>query len=122
MLTITALISKVREIAASNPLFVYTRNDSASSVCLYRPTDDNPQGCIMGAAMRALGYDKLPEGWPIDLVLRDFYPDIYDSALEGEISWLNDCQSAQDRGICWGEAVTHADTKAKRRKELLTTN
>lgn len=100
-----AIAVKMREIAKELPDFTYEEPVNGSG-CLYRPTDLNPHGCIVGAALSRLGVSKDtlrsldPKGswdnvqiWPTTVI----------------DDWISAFQDAQDNGASWGEALVKAD-------------
>jgi hypothetical protein len=101
----------VRALAAANPDFVYTDPDSEVGGCSYFPDEMNPQGCIIGAALREHGLisDDPSDSEDIDgtgafVVLHSLldFPEVSDS-------WFQLVQSNQDQGASWSEAVRLAD-------------
>ena len=110
MITIADVVSKVRELAAESPEYVYKA--SAGEQCVNYEMDDegNPipmSGCIVGQALDALGVDMIsirPGGSaPVAL----YYAGI--EFEEVDASWLIKVQIAQDGRVKWSDAVARAD-------------
>jgi hypothetical protein len=103
----------VRKLAKANPDFVYTTEDEESR-CFYRPDEKNPKGCIIGAALAAIG---LPtgfnhEGLPAESVINDLLaPDVFSYE---QTRWFSDVQVVQDEQKPWAEAVADADKRSGR--------
>jgi hypothetical protein len=107
-------------IAAANedPERVYSR-ESVTTDCLYQPTPMNPKGCLIGCALRTVGYpedemDRLEMQGAQDAVM-DAWTFITGEHWEASPAarignhWMEVAQSAQDRGFTWSEAVRQAD-------------
>lgn len=107
----TELVKAIRDLAAESPDFVYTRQevdpDSLSAPCNYWPDEKNPQGCIVGAAMRKIGHSL--DGIEFRGVAA--FTALEDLALFQPSTglWVNNVQSWQDKGLTWSEAVKKAD-------------
>jgi hypothetical protein len=103
----------VRKLAKANPDFVYTTAGDTDS-CLYAPDERNPKGCIIGAALAAIG---LPtgfkhEGLPAESVINDLLaPDVFSYE---QTRWFSDVQVAQDEQKPWAAAVAEADERSGR--------
>lgn len=112
------IVTEVRRIAAEYPDFVYTETKMpVGSIwvtrCFYSPNESNPNGCIIGFAMRNLGmsvdefdtnHDSISAETVIPLRLG-----LSDSAEFEALEWLNTVQRRQDHGKSWSEAVVSAD-------------
>lgn len=118
---IARLEQKVREIAASNPEYVYgKRYPERLLSCTYADTGDSC-ACLIGLALVALG---VPNG---ELAQVDRRQGL-DSASIGAVlehlgstedsTWLNDVQGSQDGRVPWGSAVERADAAAASRLVL----
>lgn len=110
------LEAAVRKLAADNPTFVYTRctTDDHMASCLYRPTEHNPQGCIIGAALQTLGKPvrQSLEGDGATAVIGAMLG--IGVGVHGETvvsPWYNYVQRGQDDGMTWAAAVVYADTQ-----------
>lgn len=111
-ISIPELVAAVRAVAADHPDFVY---DADNSVCTYAPSEDNPLGCIIGAAARSIG-QSLDDAHEESLhflfhkkgrrgVEGLTFTDRDDLAER----WLTKVQALQDGGSLWGDAVACAD-------------
>ena len=107
---LTDLIAQVRELAADNPEFVYKKQAGA---CTYWPDDDNPQGCIVGAGLKNLGFNT-SKGLYSDFV--DRQPHVtcnswraWAGKNDRQRRWVRCVQAEQDAGATWGRAVKLAD-------------
>lgn len=111
LITEEQLQDAIRAQAAEMPDFRYT-TDSGSMTCYYYADDNNPRGCIVGAALVSLGVPTaiLPDlvGWAGHLTNRRFLADLLtEEAITSQ--WVQVVQWAQDRGKTWGEAVAAAE-------------
>lgn len=111
------VVRKVRELAEEAPDFVYTKGPTHidgiwNGGCKYAPDEQNPKGCIIGAALSALGVDTAGggfdafEGLGVTALLRR----IHLEPSEHQGRWLERVQGHQDSGNTWGAAVAFADT------------
>lgn len=107
------VITKVRELAAANPDYVYKMPDTG--YCQY--TFNGQGSCIVGQAYLELGvpvervesWDFGSEGRPLgadQLVERE-----YDDYSLTDKEWLDNVQGFQDADKPWGEAVRKADER-----------
>ena len=108
-----AVIEEVRRLAAEDPNKIYQRSSQLHGrdvpQCFYRPTPEEPDGCIMGQAFRNLGFlgIDLPiyDGMGVDsffdvnIMTEDNHP----------VAWLVHVQNEQDMGQTWEKAVATAD-------------
>lgn len=127
MIGLSALIEKIRIVAATDPDTIY-QTDGNRSRCNYLPNGRNPCGCIIGEALLDAGVpeDKLAEldramlpdddgqlaaaGWGDDGALR-----ILDGLLTHEAltsPWVMFVQEMQDQSVPWAQAVLRADYQA----------
>lgn len=116
-LPVEQIVEKVRAYAEAYPDFVYTPDTRRNIVgaCTYAPNEPNPCGCIVGAALVAVGleYSCEWEGRPaltlIDWLYmkRDWVP----PTVAGGAGWLDCVQEMQDVGDSWGVAVRGADAR-----------
>ena len=112
--TISQVEQKIREFAALAPDFVYTPDETAtrpSQYCKYEPDENNPCGCIVGAAARELGVILDHSTASAGIALRRAG---VDDASSG-ISWVRTVQMRQDQGATWADAVRYADRQFNRR-------
>ena len=96
-----------RRLAAEQPDFIYQK---VGKYCKYEPDDKNPNGCIVGAAMRAIGRS-------VDGRLRGAVSVVgHELDIEGDrrLWWLAHAQVAQDAGSTWAESVRCADQEMTR--------
>lgn len=82
-----ALIEAVYQVAAESPLYVYQAEDG---ICMHIRTQENPKGCLIGAAARLIGEN---------------FDDSPDAIEEDDAPWLSSAQNRQDNGYSWGEVV-----------------
>lgn len=117
------LMQEVRKLAEQFPDNRYGSSDGydATAMCFYTKgkCSNKTKGCIYGQVLSALGYkdrltnidanySKSGDSMPgIREVIRQFALDI----SEAEVDWHSYVQSAQDKGMAWGEAVANADLK-----------
>lgn len=117
--------TKVKELADQHPDRIYQRRDEVANGarCSYHPDERNPDGCIMGAALRAAGY-SLPEsmeGGITGVMVRVGYGPEYEGLtyqrqdevhgwFEGAaLGWFSVVQGKQDEGkLTWAECVAAA--------------
>lgn len=112
------LVDAVRKLAAENPDFMYTRQDASNptpdevfAACNYYPTEGNPQGCIIGAAMRSLGHDLDAPAWRC-IAAYEALGDTFGEAIDhGTQAWATAVQANQDAGMTWSQAVRAADAR-----------
>ena len=106
--TLDDVVSKVREVAAERPDFVYSSPNPDN--CLYRHGENREEpGCIIGQALDRLGY-VVPQAWEGSNA-EALMDHIYDLSQHDDVraSWLRYVQGEQDRAKPWGEAVSEAD-------------
>jgi hypothetical protein len=105
------VVREVRRIAAENPDFVYT--PSLNGICSYHATEGNPQGCIIGAALKSLGVDVDVLAGPANTILRHLGLEgvFYIEDVSREAEWVQTVQSCQDCRKPWGEAVSLASER-----------
>lgn len=122
-ITIQQVVAKVRELAAENPDFVYrpTPGGDFHMSCAYVHDEDGTlkPGCIVGAAVIALGVDPkriVDNRWntegAVSLLSRlgILGPNPYGDGVDGPLkSWLDKVQMRQDDRNPWSEAVRRAD-------------
>ena len=110
MKRIDKVVAAIRQLAGESPDFVY-RKDGA--LCSYFPDDYNPQGCIVGAAMRQCGhtiaahYENAVAENMVARILRLRYTPKNADVLR----WITLVQGYQDQGLCWKFAVALADVE-----------
>lgn len=111
MITVEQLRAAVRAQAAEDPDRVYVKE--LGDTCLYEPTVLNSKGCIVGAALTALGVppERLPglPGWGTQSVQFKLSPLVEPAATDDR--WTMEVQCRQDDGMTWADAVHAADTK-----------
>lgn len=116
------LEAEVRRIAREDPEHIYEPPPETideygamrGGDCSYLPDDNNPQGCLIGAALRAVGVTPTEdfEGNAANQVIEDILATIevtIEGRFEDKVEWFRLVQSAQDEGTAWGKAVEHAD-------------
>ena len=115
-LTVSDLISKVRELAAASPDCRYrSTNGSSSGCCNNRGECTNGTvGCIIGQAAAALGYDWGDE--PSREGVHLFVNRVFRHTPRPQTYWLDLVQGQQDLGKTWGDAVQYADEQVSRYK------
>lgn len=122
MITVTGLMRLVRHIAAGNPDYVYQRIEGAG--CFYHQDANGAGGahaCLVGRALIAAGIPvedlegQLGASETINnLIFTQWEPSYVAPCNDDEwsmLSWIDDVQHAQDRGMTWREAVKHADSR-----------
>ena len=116
-LTHLALIrGEVTQIAQEFPDYIYQYTEDG---CVYRPTSGNPNGCIVGFAMRRLGYEGSDEmiGGANASLPRFFKGELttetYNECVVDDLKWIQNVQIDQDVGAPWSEAITRADDYLK---------
>lgn len=115
MITLSRLIDVIRQIAATEPNFIYN-----GAVCSYTPNSRNRCGCIVGEALVLLGvpYEILtmldadaaryiPTQWAATATKAVLAGLLTAEALDSE--WVACVQRLQDSGQSWGDAIAHAD-------------
>jgi hypothetical protein len=117
-ISILELENAVREIAAQEPDFVYTRaviDNVDNTACIYFDTDGCPS-CLIGQGLSKLGVtrgdlEELENGANFMAIgeLLGF------SHGADSMRWLSDVQFFQDSGYSWGSAVERADAKKSQR-------
>lgn len=120
MITLSRLIDTIRQIAATEPDFVYNIGSDPDSVCAYAPNRLNRCGCLVGEALRVLGVpDRVLAD--LDALAASFTPTQWGSIAAREAlahlveadalssPWVAYVQNVQDGGYSWGEAVAQAD-------------
>lgn len=108
------LVAKVREIATERPNTVYLHRSCEYSV---GECSDGTTGCLLGQALRTLGYtvrdlrrlDELRVS-SVDVALKKLLK-TYELPLK-KLRWLRRVQDAQDIEVAWREAVEAADQEA----------
>ncbi len=120
MITLKQLIEAIRQVAATEPDFVYDNNDDQSS-CDYTPNARNRCGCIVGEALMLLGVSRerlravdllgwnTNVSWGMAVIIDELEDLVAPEALNS--SWVRQVQSAQDDGHSWGDAVADADER-----------
>ena len=121
--TTTEVIAEVHKLAAAHPNFTYRpiKGDS----CSYLPDRINPHGCIIGAALTALGCPREAllehEGSGVGVMLpatvlsrswasaNGCPPQVAIIGTAHESKWLQYVQSGQDSGMSWREAIQSAN-------------
>lgn len=105
-----AVEAEVRRLAAEHPTRVYDRGLGRSEAgCSYNPDERNPDGCIIGAALRACGVDTSSLRGTIDQIGFGIFGGttaLSDMSLN---RWFDGVQFAQDIGATWGDAVRVTD-------------
>lgn len=110
----------VRELAKANPDFVYSRGEEENTVASYAPDKRNPQGCIMGAALRVAWDGSVPviadimrarEGEPITYILADLGLVGMAERNDDGAQWFLRVQQSQDDGHTWADAIEWADSE-----------
>lgn len=112
-----ALHDAVLALAAENPERVYRRRHGAGPSCSYHPDPLNPDGCIIGAALRRIEH-PVParvEGSCSVVIAEHLLDDrVNDFVLIDEmtlrLSWFARVQLHQDEGRTWSDAVEIAST------------
>ena len=106
---IEQVVAWVRALAEEQPDFVYT---VVGNDCKYEPDADNPNGCIVGAAMRNFGKSvdgRAYNGYAAqDAVRKSLGMDLIEAPTI-HARWINWVQTRQDTGRSWSEAVKQAD-------------
>ena len=105
-LTAADIVLAVRMVAAEAPEgWAYCRRGTYGP-CRYAPDELNPEGCLVGAALRRCGVTLRPEwdGPPESVGYSLGVPDDEES-----FRWLREVQYRQDRGEPWRMAVASAD-------------
>jgi hypothetical protein len=119
--TVFDVVSKVREIVAANPSFIYQKNGStgcSTGSCDY--VHEGKADCLMAQALHALGvplaFLSKCEGSLIRNVLQELGLVPFGSATNDEearrweaADWLHYVQCCQDDGMPWGECVESSD-------------
>lgn len=120
MITLKQLIEAIRQVAATEPDFVYSSGGDQRT-CEYTPNDRNRCGCIVGEALVLLGVapkrlhnldmlgyvDNVTWGAPRTVAeLSDL---VTAEALTS--SWVRLVQEYQDNGSDWAGAVNRADER-----------
>lgn len=110
----------VQALAAEHPGRVYARRHGSVASCSYHPDDANPDGCIIGAALRRCGarleyQDGYKREGSADDVIRWAFewegpgPERLGpepgALVRLRLQWFRDVQTAQDTGATWGDAV-----------------
>ncbi len=111
MITVEALIRRVRELAREKPDFIYPKNvTSEGPSCVYNAHEDGRPPCIFGQAFIDLGE-------PVDEPSGEAAGAIWSvchvkgiAHTQRQRYWMVEMQSAQDCKIPWGEAMRQADT------------
>ena len=107
MTTAKDVISAIREIAAENPDFTYTEDLYGN--CKYYPTPGNPMGCIIGAALTRLGFDRQNELQFERTEGSDVVKYLVGALNKQDERWVSSVQASQDTGTSWANAVIYAD-------------
>lgn len=96
--------AEIRRLAEESPDFVYKESSCDKPSCIYKPTEENPKGCIIGAALTNLGhkYEDRWEGLPAQILLEAL-------DVDADFVWVDMVQRLQDNGRSWKEALAGAD-------------
>ena len=113
MKRIDKVVAAIRQLAGESPDFVYRKDGvEVGDGCSYFPDDYNPQGCIVGAAMRQCGHtiaahyeSAVAENMVARILRLSFEPN------EEILRWITVVQGHQDMGLCWKFAVALADVE-----------
>lgn len=112
--TLDDVVSKVREVAAERPDFVYqslqTDPLGFNIRCFYRHGEK--PGCIIGQALDRLDY-VVPSSLEGENVYRVLDHLFGEPQADDRANWLRFVQARQDGGSTWGEAVQYADSRIK---------
>ncbi len=120
LVKVQAIVSGVRQRAKELPGFVYhiQEDDDEGSICLYRSTPENPNGCLIGYGARTAGIDldgyepdtNAADAIGMELHLRhDFSYSESGPQISMALEWLERVQAKQDDHRSWSEAVAYAD-------------
>jgi hypothetical protein len=110
MKSATELIYTIRSFANTYPDFVYRRPEGHCACSnIDGGCDKYPnKGCIVGQAMRSLGFEVTEHG-QVSTMCKQLGVDLsFDQR-----SWLNCVQTSQDCGKPWADAITEADNSGK---------
>lgn len=132
---VRAVHDAVLAVASEYPDRVYQKGEGS---CLYTPTPGNPDGCLIGAALRRCGYeteglDNFSGDHPVSnyagngavgvLVLglapsevKAMHPEWVAISERLDLSWFRKVQSRQDDAASWGSSVV---VRAWEPKELV---
>lgn len=120
MITLNQLVDAVRQVAATEPDYIYDNGDD-SSTCEYTPNDRNRCGCIVGEALRLLGVSRERlraldllgytenVSWGAPRAVDELSDLLTTEALTS--SWVRLVQEYQDAGSDWSGAVNRADER-----------
>lgn len=97
----------IRAKASESPDFRYS--SLADGVCHYSPDEDNPEGCIIGAAMRDEGYSLDGSRYEGNSAWQAVIKRLRLDKGYQSIDWMTTVQERQDSGDTWAEAVEWAD-------------
>lgn len=115
---IEAIVKGVRQCAKELPGYRYDGGDPENTICLYRPTPENPNGCLIGYGARTAGtnldeYEQDADAASViqmELkILNDFPGTDTGQKIAHDLGWLDAVQSQQDESRSWAEAIDFAD-------------
>lgn len=114
------IITKMRELAAERPDFVYempevpagedVQSSAPADTCLYYDPYADAPSCIVGQALFALGYETSADDEGdagSEVVARVMHDQEGLSSEEGD--WIDSVQGSQDNGERWIDAIAQAD-------------
>jgi len=121
MITLNQLVEAIRQVAATEPDFIYDGDGNDS--CNYAPNASNRCGCIVGEALHLLGVPRerlraldligheTAIGWGCPQVARELGDLVEPAALDSD--WVQCVQVEQDKGSAWADAVLTADQQCR---------
>lgn len=104
---------RVRAIARTFPDRIYDSGDT--DLCFYSPDEQNPMGCIIGAAARSLDEDvSVWDSSESSVGVSQLLSDGIIAADKPTAFWLIKVQDFQDGRDTWATAVRLADSAVAR--------